>query len=49
MKDSDANVPAGIVDRLGVEERFQRGTQKPINTPPKDGSAGLPKKKERST
>ena len=49
MKDSDVNVPAGVVGRLGAQEHFQWGLQKAVNTLPKDGSAAaFPKKEERA-
>jgi hypothetical protein len=45
MKDDDANPPASIVDRLGVEEHFKRAA-KDGYTPPKHRLAASLAKKE---
>lgn len=45
------NKPKGdqpaIVDEPGMEERFQRGLRRALNTPPKHRAAPIPKAKER--
>lgn len=46
-KPADKQLPDQIVDEPGMAERFQRGLQRALNTPPKHRSADTPKPKDR--
>jgi hypothetical protein len=46
-KSKPGECPPEIVDEPGMAERFQRGIQRALNTPPKHRTAPTPKAKER--
>lgn len=45
-KKSESDLPK-IVDEPGMAERFQRGLQRALNTPPQHRTKVMPKPKER--
>ena len=47
MKRSAPDKLPEIVDEPGMAERFQRGLQRALNTPPQPRSKSAPKAKER--
>ena len=46
-KSGSQNTPPEIVDEPGMAERFQRGLQRALNTPPQHRPAPTPKGKTR--
>ena len=46
---SDVEPPPDIVDEPGMAERFQRGLQRALNTPPKHQHAPRPKPKKTAS